>query len=229
MLGKLMKYEWQATWRLLLPANLLIVVMTFFACMAIRLNLGDIKNEGIVFAAVMILVTYVGSMFVVMIGTAIYLIYRFYTSTYGDQGYLLHTLPVDKHHIVIAKVAVSTAWILFSSFLMYLSILFIFASEKGVILEMVDSMRVLAKEMDGRPSFFVGAMTVIAFVVSVLSRVLKVTACLSLGQLSANHKLLMSFAYYFGIYFLQQILRSLYYVLLGMINRSFDTYYYGQT
>ena len=73
MLGKLMKYEWQATWRLLLPANLLIVVMTFFACMAIRLNLGDIKNEGIVFAAVMILVTYVGSMFVVMIGTAIYL------------------------------------------------------------------------------------------------------------------------------------------------------------
>ena len=229
MLGKLMKYEWQATWRLLLPANLLIVVMTFFACMAIRLNLGDIKNEGIVFAAVMILVTYVGSMFVVMIGTAIYLIYRFYTSTYGDQGYLLHTLPVDKHHIVIAKVAVSTAWILFSSFLMYLSILFIFASEKGVILEMVDSMRVLAKEMDGRPSFFVGAMTVIAFVVSVLSRVLKVTACLSLGQLSANHKLLMSFAYYFGIYFLQQILRSLYYVLLGMSNRSFDTYYYGQT
>ncbi len=229
MLGKLMKYEWQATWRLLLPANLLIVVMTFFACMAIRLNLGDIKNEGIVFAAVMILVTYVGSMFVVMIGTAIYLIYRFYTSTYGDQGYLLHTLPVDKHHIVIAKVAVSTAWILLSSFLMYLSILFIFASEKGVIPELVDSMRVLAEEMSGRPSLFAGVMTITAFVVSVLARVLKVTACLSLGQLSANHKLLMSFAYYFGIYFLQQILRSFYYLLLGMINRRFDTYYYGQT
>ena len=171
-----MKYEWQATWRLLLPANLLIVVMTFFACMAIRLNLGDIKNEGIVFAAVMILVTYVGSMFVVMIGTAIYLIYRFYTSTYGDQGYLLHTLPVDKHHIVIAKVAVSTAWILLSSFLMYLSILFIFASEKGVIPELVDSMRVLAEEMSGRPSLFAGVMTITAFVVSVLARVLKVTA-----------------------------------------------------
>ena len=39
----------------------------------------------------------------------------------------------------------------------------------------------------------------------------------------------MSFAYYFGIYFLQQILRSFYYLLLGMINRRFDTYYYGQT
>lgn len=29
MLGKLMKYEWKATWKLLLSANLVIVVMTF--------------------------------------------------------------------------------------------------------------------------------------------------------------------------------------------------------
>lgn len=227
MLGKLMKYEWQSTWKLLLPANLLIIVMTFFACMTIRLNLGDIDNDGVVFSAVMILVTYVGSMFVVMIGTAIYLIYRFYTSTYGDQGYLLHTLPVDKHHIIIAKVIVSAAWVLLSSFLMYLSVLFIFASEEGVIPELIDSMEVLAEEIGGRPSFLAGVMTVVAFIISVLARVLKVTACLSLGQLSANHKLLMSFAFYFGIYFLQQMISSFYYFFLGLINRKMDTYYYG--
>ena len=100
MLGKLMKYEWQATWKLLLPANLLIIVMTFFGCMAVRLNLGDIDNDGIMFGAVMILVTYVGSMFVVMIGTAIFLIYRFYTSTYGDQG------SSFSFHYVMARTAV---------------------------------------------------------------------------------------------------------------------------
>lgn len=228
MLAKLMKYEWQSTWKLLLPANLLIIVMTFFACMAIRLNLSDIDNDGIVFSAIMILVTYVGSMFVVMIGTAIYLIYRFYTSTYGDQGYLLHTLPVDKHHIIIAKTLVSTSWVLLSCFLMYLSVLFIFASEEGVIPELIDSMERLTAEVGGRPSFFAGVMAVIAFVVSILARVLKVTACLSLGQLSANHKLLMSFAFYFGIYFLQQIIGSFYYALLGLINRRTDGYYYGR-
>ena len=63
----------------------------------------DSDNGMVVFSAMMILLTYMGSMFVVCIGTAIYLIYRFYTSTYGDQGYLLHTLPVDKHHIIISK------------------------------------------------------------------------------------------------------------------------------
>lgn len=228
MLGKLMKYEWQSTWKLLLPANFLIVVMTFFACVAIRLNLGDIDNDGIIFSAVMILVTYVGSMFVVMIGTAIFLIYRFYTSTYGDQGYLLHTLPVDKHHIIIAKVTVSTGWVLLSSFLMYLSVLFIFASEEGVVPELIDHMETFAEEIGGRPSFFAGVMAVIAFVISILARVLKVTACLSLGQLSANHKLLMSFAFYFGIYFLQQIAGSFYYAFLGLINSKIDGYYYGK-
>lgn len=228
MLGKLMKYEWQSTWKLLLPANLLIVVMTFFACMAIRLNISDIDNEGIIFSAVMILVTYVGSMFVVMVGTAIYLIYRFYTSTFGDQGYLLHTLPVDKHHIIIAKVTVSTAWVLLSWFLMYLSVLLIFVSEEGIIPEIVNSMESFAEEIGGRPSFFAGVMAVIAFVVSVLARVLKVTACLSLGQISPNHKLLMSFAFYFGIYLLQQVAGSFYYAILGLVNRSLDGYYYGK-
>ena len=229
MLGKLMKYEWQSTWKLLVPANLLIIVMTFFGCMAVRLNLSDIDNKGVVFSAVMILVTYVGSMFVVMIGTAIYLIYRFYTSTYGEQGYLLHTLPVDKHHIIIAKVTVSAAWILLSSFLMYLSILFIFASGDGVIPELLDSMEVIAEEMGNGPSFLSGIMVIIAFIVSILARVLKVTACLSLGQMSPNHKLLMSFAFYFGIYFLQQMMSSVYYVFLGLINSRIGTYYYGSS
>lgn len=229
MLGKLMKYEWQSTWKLLIPANLLIVVMTFFACVTIRLNFSGIRNEGILFGAAMVLVTYVGSMFVVMIGTAIYLIYRFYTSTYGDQGYLLHTLPVDKHHIIIAKVTVSTAWILLSSFLIYLSVLFIFASEESVISQLMDSMTAFAEGKGGRPSFFIGIMTIIAFVVSVIARVLKVTACLSLGQLSVNHKLLMSFASYFGIYLLQQIISSFYYEFLGLINRKLDVFYYEET
>ena len=229
MLGKLMKYEWQATWKLLLPANLLIIVMTFFGCMAVRLNLGDIDNDGIMFGAVMILVTYVGSMFVVMIGTAIFLIYRFYTSTYGDQGYLLHTLPVDKHHIIIAKVLVSSGWVLFCSFLMYVSVVAIFMAEDGLIPEVIGSVGTVVETAGGARSFLTGVMSVLAFVVSIVARVLKVTACVSLGQLSPNHKLLMSFAYYFGIYFLQQTLGSFYYVFLGLINRRLDQYYYGKT
>ena len=47
MLGRLMKYEWNATWQLLVPANLLIVVMTIFAAVTVRLDVFDTDNEGI--------------------------------------------------------------------------------------------------------------------------------------------------------------------------------------
>ena len=93
---------------------------------------------------------------------------------------------------------------------------------------MIDSMESIAEEFGGRPSFFAGIMTVIAFMVQILARVLKVTACLSLGQLSPNHKLLMSFAYYFGIYFIQQMIGSFYYAFLGLLNNKMELYYYGR-
>ena len=133
MLGRLMKYEWKATWKLLVPVNLLIVVMTFFACVTVRMKVFESGNDGIIFSAIMILMAYMASMFAAMVGTAIYLIYRFYTSTYGDQGYLLHTLPVDKHHIILAKVIVSTGWLLCSSFLIYMSGLLLVAREVELV------------------------------------------------------------------------------------------------
>lgn len=230
MLGKLMKYEWQSTWKLLVPMNLLIVVMTIFACITVRADIFDTNSSAVVFSAVMIIMTYVASMFVVMVGTAIYLVYRFYTSTYGDQGYLLHTLPVDKHHIIIAKVIVSAAWVLLSSFLMYTSVLFLFASEGDLFREFFEGMESIVEAAgNSRINLFTVMMTLIALIISMLARVLKVTACISLGQLSPNHKLLTAFAFYFGIYILQQIVNGFYYVFLGYVNRKLSVYYYGRS
>lgn len=228
MLGKLMKYEWQATWKLLVPTNLLIVVMTFFACLSVRLDGLSASNDGVAFSAVMILAVYVLSMFVALIGTAIYLIYRFYTSTYGDQGYLLHTLPVDKHHIIIAKVLVSQAWVMISAFVMYVSILFLFNAEEDILTDFVNGLQVMVETTgDGKASAFAVVMSLIAVIISILARVLKVTACISLGQLSSNHKLLVAFAFYFAMYIAQQVVATIYYVFSEYVNhsRSWDPAY----
>ena len=72
-------------------------------------------------------------------------------------------------------------------------------------------------------------MTLIAFLVEILARVLKITACISLGQLSSNHKLLMAFAFYFAIYIVQQIVNGFYYALLGYINEMTGEWYYGKS
>lgn len=230
MLGKLMKYEWRSTWKLLVPMNLLIVVMTLIACFTVHVDVFDTDNEAVIFSAIMIIMTYVASMFAVMVGTAIYLVYRFYTSTYGDQGYLLHTLPVDKHHIIIAKVLVSAAWALLSSFLVYMSVLFLFASEGDLFEEFFDGMEsIVVQAGNNRVSGFAVIMTLIALIVSMFARVLKVAACISLGQLSPNHKLLTAFAFYFGVYIAQQIVNGFYYAFLGYVNTKTKSYYYGRS
>lgn len=221
MLGKLMKYEWKATWKLLLPMNLLIVIMTFLACITVQVDFFDSDNGMVVFSAMMILLTYMGSMFVVCIGTAIYLIYRFYTSTYGDQGYLLHTLPVDKHHIIVSKVLVSAAWIFISMILMFMSVMFLFAQEGEFLQDFVDSFASIIEYWGGSEvTLFVMIMTLIATVFHIFARILKITACISLGQLSADHKVLMSFAFYFAFYFVQQIFTMLYYVFIEVLNSA---------
>lgn len=230
MLGRLMKYEWKATWKLLVPVNLFMIVMAFFACITVRIDFFDVDNDGIIFSAVMIVLTYAASIFAALIGTTVFLIYRFYTSTYGDQGYLLHTLPVDKHYIILAKVLVSGGWVLLSAFLMNMSVIFLFNEEEDIFERFIDNMNWMAQWAgEQKVTGFAILMTLISIVVEMLARVLKVTACISLGQLSSNHKLMMAFAFYFAIYIVQQTVNALYYTVLGFINMKTNNWYYGKS
>lgn len=231
MLGKLMKYEWKATWKLLLSANLVTVAMTLLAGWMVHIMDYSSGRGMMDFMAVMIILAYVGSMFAVYVGTSIYLIHRFYTSTYGDQGYLLHTLPVDTHHIIIAKTLVSGAWMLMNAALIYLSILFLFASSEDVFVSMMEGM-VDALELLGaeKLSVFTIVMTIVAYIFSLLAKVLKVGACISLGQLSSNHKLMLSFAWYVGIYLVERIIQGIYIGLQSVfhakVSYSYTDYYF---
>ncbi len=229
MLGKLMKYEWKSTWKLLVPMNALIIAMSLFAYLTIRLDFFDNDSEIVILSGITIIMFYILSMFVVVIGTAIYLIYRFYTSVYGDQGYLLHTLPVDKHHIIISKVLVSVLWLMLSIILIYLSVFLLFSSDEAVLEAVWDTMvdYVESLELDAFASGLTIIMTILAFIFQMLAKVLKVTACISLGQLSSNHKVLTSFAFYYGIYFVQRIFSIMYYVIYYAIDDDLISAYQG--
>ncbi len=219
MLGKLMKYEWKATWKLLLAANLLTVVMTILAAGMVHVMESSNDYGMMDFVAVMVILTYVASMFAVYVGTAIFLIHRFYTSTYGDQGYLLHTLPVDTHHIIIAKTLVSAIWVGISVALIYLSVIVLFASSEDVFLSMMEGMVDTIEYLSGEKiTAFTMIMTLVAGIFSMFARVLKIGACISLGQLSSNHKLMVSFAWYVGIYLVERIFQGLYFLIQLAIN-----------
>ena len=72
MLGKLMKYEWKATWKLLVPMNLFIVLMWILSYITVQLSFFDSNSELVIMTGTMIIMAYVLSMIVVAIGTMIY-------------------------------------------------------------------------------------------------------------------------------------------------------------
>lgn len=228
MLGKLLKYEFKATWKLLVPMYIFLILMSILAYITVHLSFFSSENELVEMTGMLILITYMLSMFVIMIATVIYLIYRVYTSVYGDEGYLLHTLPVDKHHIIISKTLVSVVWIIINVILIYFSMVFLFS---GFILgneAAMDSIREgfryyynVINNYNNISTFSV-FMTLVASFVTMLARILKVSACISLGQLSSNHKVLVSFGIYYGIYVVQRIFTIIYYVIVSIADRTYD-------
>ncbi|MCM1175096.1 MAG: hypothetical protein NC341_08585 [Blautia sp.] len=229
MLGKLMKYEWKATWKLLVPLNLFIVVMSILAYITVQLDFFDSYNDLVLMTGAVLLLAYVLSMFVILVVTVIYLIYRFYTSVYGDEGYLLHTLPVDKHHIIIAKAVVGASWIILNVILIYLSILFLISTQGRFVETITSGFRFYAEMMNSydKTGAFEVIMTLAASFFAMLARILKVTACVSLGQLASNHKVLSSIGFYYAIYIVQRIFTLFYYMIAELINRASDYVYYN--
>ncbi|MCI8357316.1 MAG: hypothetical protein HFI51_04090 [Lachnospiraceae bacterium] len=229
MLGKLMKYEWKATWKLLIPLNLFIVVMSILAYITIQLRFFDSDNDLVMMTGMLLLMTYVLSMFVISIVTVIYLIYRFYTSVYGEEGYLLHTLPVDKHHIIVAKAVVSVSWIIINIMLIYLSVLFLISTQQWFVETIVDGFDFYIEAMNGydRIGAFEVIMTMIASFFALLARALKVSACVSLGQLSANHKILSSIGFYYAIYIVQRMFTLIFYMIQTLVASATDYSFYG--
>lgn len=220
MLGKLMKYEWKATWKMLLPMNAFIVLMSILVFMTVQMSFFDSDNGFVTITGFVVIFTYVFSMIGIAIGTIIYLIYRFYTSVYGDEGYLLHTLPVDKHHIIIAKALVSAGWVIINSIVIYFSVLFILSSAQVRFMDMMMSVGEEYIEFMNdynTVSGFGTLMTLIASLFSVFARILKIMACASLGQMASNHKVLASFGFYYGIYVVQRMFGMLSLAILGLI------------
>ena len=112
MLGKLMKHEFKTTSKVILPLYLILVVLTIFARIFAQ-SLFTAENSNIdsigfgLFGGLSVIL-YILGLFAVSIASFIYLLVRFYKNLFGDEGYLMHTLPV-------------TSWELLSSCLLYTS------------------------------------------------------------------------------------------------------------
>lgn len=117
MLRKLIKYEFRATARVMLPLYLVTIVLALLtrgASLWLELATADMTmGESILgFLAGLVAVAFVLALLATFIVAVVLAVFRFRKNLLTDEGYVMFTLPVSPHSLVCSKLIVSTVWFL---------------------------------------------------------------------------------------------------------------------
>ena len=125
MLGKLIKYEWKATARLILPLYLAVVVLA-----VIYKLLSLLSPHAWQAPQVISMVIYIFLIIATFIMVFVVMIQRFYKNLLTEEGYLSFTLPVQPWKHIISKLLLSLFWVITSVLVAGLSVLIVVFSPR---------------------------------------------------------------------------------------------------
>lgn len=216
MLGKLMKYELKATSRLLVPLFSILLVMSL-----INRFVFQISDDGKILGLFnqFLVVTYIITIFAVLIVTSIYMIVRFYKNLLTDEGYLMFTLPVKTHELITSKLLINMFWTVISFAVVLLSLFIAFATPDNlhqVFIGMKEVFAQMNRELGGSGTLLCIEF-IFMFIFGLVSNVLLVYVSIAIGQQVTKHKIIGSFAAYMVIYMALQFLSMLAIIPFGYI------------
>ena len=207
MLGKLLKYEFRATGRSMLPVLGVLTLLVLLANISVRL-LDRQAGAFLTILLIMVIFLTVIAVIVSELLPIIVMIQRFHKNLLAGEGYLMHTLPVSVHSLVWSKLIVSLVWMLLTNVIIFLlgglSVMHLTNMNLGAILEGFPSVEELREFLSsvglsmGDLYLFLGEM-VVAVVLSGIVTCLQFYAAMSLGFSFTNHKGLMSVLCFVGI------------------------------
>ncbi|MBE5854447.1 MAG: hypothetical protein E7297_03695 [Lachnospiraceae bacterium] len=207
MLGKVSKYEWASTMRVILPIFCALLLCSLLLRLEILTGIADFNTTGARIMAGITVSIYILLAVSMAAIVAVVLVKRFYTSMFGDEGYLTFTLPCHPDTVMNGKALVAFLWMVLSSLCIILSFLIIgvdskFLSEIGEILEDLDEVLV-------RYDLSIGTMLtwfIVLSLVGTLNTIYKVIMSMAIGQLANRNKVALSVVAYIGVGIIQNIL-----------------------
>lgn len=209
MLGKLLKYDFAATWKVTVGIDAGIIalgIITGIITAAVPHVEGSLGISLFMFAFVGLF--YIG-IIAANVGSIIYLVVRYYKSMYTAEGYLTFTLPVKTDNIVHSKVITGAVWIIAS----YLStFIAMFLAGTGLTTSLAISGEDIFKALREAYTFLglnsPGLITtlIIIAIISPIGAIVSMYFCVSIGQLWQNHKILGSVLCIIGLYVLNQLI-----------------------
>ena len=119
MLTKLIKYDLKSLSRVLIPANILLLIYSFLARCVIT---SELYNDLPYFVIGLGITTYIILLVLINYITLFAVLYRFYKNLFTDEGYLTLTLPVTPSQHLLAKTISGTFWVVLSYAVITISI-----------------------------------------------------------------------------------------------------------
>ena len=143
--------------------------------------------------------------------TIVMIIMRFYNNMLQGEGYLMHTLPVPTWELIASKLIVALIWNLIAVVVALISGLLI-VGLSGAFTYMSQYVDVAAVIREVFADLNINsAVLILTSLFSVVATILQFYFCMSVGNLSSQHKLLTSVGAYVGI----QIITSIVSAILG--------------
>lgn len=218
MLRKLMKHEFRATGRIMLPLYLVLLVTAVGANFTTR---GLLATEYRILdvLGVLLMAAFVCAIIGVCVMSMVVMVRRFYKNLLQDEGYVMLTLPASVHQQVWAKILVSSVWFVATAAAVILAFC-VMAYDVGAIKLFFEALEGLLEELRKVEAYYAlnGTAIMLEFVaVSFLGccvSCVQVYAALAVGHSFASHKLAWSVVFFFGFQFAVQFLGSMALIVL---------------
>lgn len=234
MLGKLLKHEWKAVWKIPVLLIGILLAAAMMAGFTFHLPIWDSEWVGLPLSGVMMIITFYVAIIGVSLGITIYFAVRYYKNMFTDEGYLTNTLPVSSHQLLLSKVITMFSWNIISilavaaSIVIFMGMIILAFMEPGDGKTIVDGFWELfdmsiwdSPYMQEFEGFCVSMIVMV--LASAFSNTMTIVASVTIGQMVRRHRILGAFGAYFAIGTVMQIISTV--ILFPYMISTFDNVY----
>lgn len=223
MTGKLIKYEIKSSIKLIAVMWAALIAASLLFSLSQNLMERTMEGSSDGFSTLMSIIELVtGFMYILVFialaaATVIIVIMRFYKGLLGDEGYLMHTLPVKPWQLIISKGIVAAGVVFVSVIAAMLSLgILTGLNSLSIIPDVFGSMAEAIKKEPELLLIMIEALILV--VISLLKSIYQVYASLAIGQLAGKHRIILSLGAYIGL----STAVTIFFMALAMISSRFS-------
>lgn len=225
MLRKLLKHEFRATGRIMLPLYLILLATSVAANLSLRYLMNS-RAWFLTMVGGLLMMALVIAIIGVCVVSFVLMIQRFYRNLLQDEGYVMLTLPVSIHQHIWSKLIVSSVWFIVTGLAVILACC-VTAFDITVIREILWGLGRIFEELRKIQAYYALNGTAIAVELIVLvflglvAMCLQFYAALAAGHGFANHKMAWSVAFFFIFQFVMQMAGSVIVIFADATNLDY--------